>query len=90
MPSTLISSSVPPTLYALKRGGKECSATIADLFDMGGFMLLAAFNRYVAGLPDKTNPVVWIPTFVITTACAITSLVSLVLAATIVQPEDDE
>ncbi|KAL7571434.1 hypothetical protein ACA910_019192 [Epithemia clementina (nom. ined.)] len=70
---------IPPSLYALKRGGTECSATIADLFDMGGFALLAWFNRYVVGLPNKSDPSVWIPTFQMTTACALTSMVALVL-----------
>ena len=45
---------------------------------MGGFALLAWFNRYVMGIPDKSNPLSWIPTFQITTACALTSMISLV------------
>ncbi|EEC51740.1 predicted protein [Phaeodactylum tricornutum CCAP 1055/1] len=40
----------PPSLYALARGGAKSSATIADVFDIGGFGLLAAFNGYVAGI----------------------------------------
>ena len=32
---------------ALERGGVQSSATIADVFDIGGFALLALFNGYV-------------------------------------------
>jgi hypothetical protein len=39
-----ISKGIPPSLYALSRGGTESSATIADVFDIGGFALLAAFK----------------------------------------------
>jgi hypothetical protein len=70
---------IPPSLYALSRGGKQSSATIADVFDIGGFTLLAIFNGYVASI-DHTNAAAWIPTFLMTTACALTSLVSLPFA----------
>jgi sugar phosphate permease len=70
---------IPPSLYALSRGGKESSATIADVFDIGGFALLAIFNGYVASI-QHANALSWIPTFQITSACSIVSLVSLVLA----------
>lgn len=70
---------IPPSLYALARGGSESSATIADVFDIGGFALLAAFNGYVAGIAHATTTA-WIPTFQITTACSVFSLVTLSLA----------
>lgn len=67
---------LPPSLYALQRGGVESSATIADVFDVVGFAFLAAFNGYVAGI-SQTVPSAWIPTFQITTACSLLSLVAL-------------
>ncbi|KAL3945085.1 MAG: hypothetical protein SGBAC_000814 [Bacillariaceae sp.] len=70
---------IPPSLYALRKGGKESSATIADVFDIGGFGLLALFNGYVASI-DHSVLSNWIPTFQITSACSLVSLVSLVLA----------
>lgn len=70
---------IPSSLYALKRG--EASATIADLFDMGGFTLLALFNGYVAGLPNQGSPSSWIMTFQITTMCSIMSYISLMIAS---------
>jgi hypothetical protein len=39
---------IPASMFALKRGGKEGSATIADAFDVCGFSLLAIFNASVA------------------------------------------
>jgi hypothetical protein len=69
---------IPPSLYALQRGGKESSATIADVFDIGGFGMLAAFNGYVASI-EHSNPSAWIPTFQITTACSLISFVALSL-----------
>jgi sugar phosphate permease len=68
---------IPPSLYALERGGVESSATIADAFDVAGFGLLAAFNGYVAGIRHGARAA-WIPTFSATTACAAISLLSLV------------
>jgi Major Facilitator Superfamily len=70
---------IPPSLYALERGGSQSSATIADVFDIGGFAFLALFNGYVASI-QHANPAAWIPTFIITTACSTTSLVALTLA----------
>ncbi len=70
---------IPPSLYALSRGGKQSSATIADVFDIGGFALLALFNGYVASI-DHATPTAWIPTFMMTTACSLISLLSLPFA----------
>jgi len=71
---------IPPSLFALERGGVESSATIADVFDVSGFALLAAFNGYVAGLPHSV-PSAWIPTFQMTSACSLISLIALASAA---------
>lgn len=70
---------IPGSLYALSKGGLESSATIADVFDMGGFALLAAFNGYVAGIQHAV-PAAWIATFQFTTGCALVALVSMVVA----------
>ena len=70
---------IPPSLYALERGGKQSSATIADVFDIGGFALLALFNGYVASI-QHSSAAAWIPTFQMTTACSLTSMISLTLA----------
>ena len=70
---------IPPSLYSLNRGGVESSATIADVFDFGGFALLAGFNGYVASIAHATIAA-WIPTFCILAGCAATSAVSLSLA----------
>jgi OPA family sugar phosphate sensor protein UhpC-like MFS transporter len=70
---------IPPSLYALSRGGQESSATITDVFDIGGFGLLAAFNGYAASI-HHDQPAAWIPTFIITTVCSLTSFLALFLA----------
>ena len=70
---------IPPSLYALKQGGKDGSATIADAFDFSGFLLLAFFNGYVASIRHDVLAA-WIPTFQILTGCGVASLVSLSFA----------
>lgn len=67
---------LPPSLYALKEGGKKSSATIADVFDIGGFGLLALFNGYVAGI-TQSIPSAWSNTFVALIICSFVSLASL-------------
>jgi MFS family permease len=67
---------IPPSLYALSRGGQESSATITDIFDIGGFGLLAMFNGYVASIRHH-QPTAWIPTFIITTSCSLISFAAL-------------
>jgi hypothetical protein len=71
---------IPPSLYALQYGGKQSSATISDVFDVGGFALLACFNGYTAGI-EHSNPAAWIRSFQITTICAVTSYLTLSWAA---------
>lgn len=70
---------IPPSLYALKKGGKESSATIADAFDFTGFLLLAAFNGFVASRQQEILSTWFVP-FIILTVCGTISLVSLVSA----------
>ena len=70
---------IPPSMFALARGGKESSATISDVFDVVGFVMLALFNGYVASI-QHNNIAAWIKTFQILTGCAVTSLISLSLA----------
>jgi MFS family permease len=65
---------LPSSLYALAKG--RSSATIADMFDIGSFSLLAFFNGYVASL-RHSDPAAWVGTFQLTTMCAVTSLCSL-------------
>lgn len=43
---------LPSSMFALKRGGKDGSATIADAFDVCGFGILAFFNGFVARVLD--------------------------------------
>jgi hypothetical protein len=69
---------IPPSLYALQRG--EASATIADVFDIGGFALLALFNGYVASITNKIQRSSWIGTFTITTICSLLSYITLSIA----------
>lgn len=70
---------IPPSMFALARGGKESSATISDVFDIFGFGLLAVFNGYVASI-RHSSAAAWIPAFQILTGCSITSMISLGLA----------
>ena len=73
---------IPPSLFALEHGGKASSATIADLFDVTGFLLLARFNGYVASIPHSILSE-WRGTFIVTTACSAVSLCSLALATSL-------
>lgn len=79
---------IPPSLYALERGGMTSSATIADVFDFGGFGLLAVFNGYVASIHHDVLRA-WIPTFWILTGCSLISMVSLSLAIFFEYRKDD-
>ncbi len=70
---------IPPSMYALSRGGLESSATIADIFDFGGFGMLALFNGYVASVAHADLGS-WIPIFRLLAGCSLTALVSQSLA----------
>lgn len=52
---------------------------VADAFDFTGFLLLAAFNGFVASRQQDILSTWFVP-FIILTVCGATSLVSLVLA----------
>ncbi|KAL3766112.1 hypothetical protein ACHAW5_001357 [Stephanodiscus triporus] len=52
---------LPSTMFALKNGGKDGSATIADAFDVCGFGLLAVFNGLVARVLDVKTKRAWLP-----------------------------
>ena len=52
---------IPGTTFALKNGGKDGSATIADAFDVCGFGLLAVFNGFVARVLDVKTKQAWLP-----------------------------
>merc|ERR1712176_350212 len=67
---------LPPSLYALARGGREGSASIADCFDFIGFTLLAYFNKYVASIGQHSNPSAWTGCFKLTTACSLIAMVA--------------
>jgi len=70
---------IPPSMYALRQGGRKSSATIADAFDLVGFMMLAWFNGFVASRQQYILRS-WLPTFTILTTCSLSSLVSLSVA----------
>ena len=67
---------LPSSLYALARGGREGSASIADCFDFFGFSLLAWFNKYVASIGQHSNPSSWVGCFQLTTACSLVAMVA--------------
>ena len=70
---------IPPSMYALRRGGRQSSATIADAFDFVGFMMLAWFNGFVASRPQDILSS-WYSPFAVLTGCSLLSLLSLVAA----------
>ncbi len=70
---------IPASMYALRQGGRESSATIADVFDIGGFTSLALFNGYVAGI-QQNDPSSWATTYIILSVCSIMSMISLAFA----------
>lgn len=69
---------IPPSMYALKRGGRKSSATIADAFDLVGFMLLAGFNGFVASRRQDVL-MEWFKPFGVLLGCSVVSLLSLLL-----------
>jgi len=70
---------IPPSMYALRRGGRLSSATVADAFDLVGFIMLAWFNGFVASRQQDIL-VSWYTPFVVLTGFSLISLVSLVAA----------
>ncbi len=70
---------IPPSMYALRRGGSESSATIADAFDFFGFFMLALFNGFVASRQQELL-LSWLAPFRILSGFSALSLVCLVIA----------
>lgn len=70
---------IPPSMYALKRGGRQSSATIADAFDFVGFMLLAWFNGFVAGRPQEILSS-WLIPYQFLTGFSLTALIASIVA----------
>lgn len=70
---------IPPSMYALKRGGEKSSATIADAFDFVGFMLLAWFNGFVAARPQDILSS-WIDPYRVLLGFSLTALVTSIVA----------
>ena len=81
---------LPPSLYALARGGRECSASIADCFDFFGFSLLAWFNKYVASIGQHSNASSWAGCFKLTTACSLVAMVAQSLAIFLESKKKDD
>jgi MFS family permease len=73
---------IPGNMFALKRGGKEGSATIADAFDVSGFGLLAIFNSYVAKVLSAAGnrKAAWSPVFLWMMGGSAISMVSMLFA----------
>ena len=67
---------LPASMFALKRGGKDGSATIADAFDVCGFGLLAVFNGYVARVLDVKTKQAWLPVFLYMLGGSVAAMVS--------------
>ena len=65
---------LPSSMFALKRGGEDGSATIADAFDICGFSMLAFFNGYVARVLETGA---WLPVFKWMLGGSITAIISL-------------
>ena len=59
------------------------------VFDIGGFGLLAMFNAYVADI-KHSKVTAWIPTFQLTTGCALVALVCLTSAILLEGASSDE
>ncbi len=70
---------IPPSMYALRRGGSESSATIADAFDFFGFFMLALFNGFVASRQQDLL-LSWLMPFWILSGFSALSLICLVIA----------
>lgn len=77
-------------MFALKRGGKDGSATIADAFDVCGFGLLAVFNGYVARVLDVKTKHAWLPVFSWMLGGSIVAMASLFGAVRLEGEKDKE
>mmetsp|Transcript_26543 Transcript_26543/g.59897 ORF Transcript_26543/g.59897 Transcript_26543/m.59897 type:complete len:115 (-) Transcript_26543:2-346(-) len=76
---------LPSSMFALKQGGKEASATISDSFDIVGFGLLVFFNGRVARVLSKAGSFTsmsrrrytWLSVFKLMTGMSIAAAVTL-------------
>lgn len=80
---------LPSSMFALKRGGKDGSATIADAFDVCGFGLLAVFNGFVARMLNVKTKRAWLPVFSWMLGGSIAAMASL-FGAVWLEGEKDE
>lgn len=92
---------LPSSMFALKRGGKDGSATIADSFDVCGFGLLAVFNGIVARVLHVSGEVgsegmllsrkrAWLPVFKWMLGGSIAAMASLFGAVWLEGERDEE
>ena len=92
---------LPSSMFALKRGGTEGSATIADAFDVCGFGLLAVFNGFVARILDVSGEVgikgvlssrkqAWLPVFQWMLSGSLVAMLSLFGAVWLEGKKDDK
>ncbi|KAL7530437.1 hypothetical protein ACHAXR_003496 [Thalassiosira sp. AJA248-18] len=92
---------LPSSMFALKRGGEDGSATIADAFDVCGFGLLAVFNGFVARVLDVSGETgsasmllsrkkAWLPVFAWMLGGSIIAMVSLFWAVLLEGERDRE
>ena len=77
-------------MFALKRGGNDGSATIADAFDVCGFGLLAIFNGYVARVLDAKTKRAWLPVFLWMLGGSVVAVASLFSAVWLEGEKDSE
>jgi len=61
----------PPTVYALRSGGKVAAATVTDSLDFFAFGALAGFNRWVAGVDGREG---WGDVLLVCTALVLSSI----------------
>ena len=83
---------VPSSIFALKRGGNEGSATIADAFDVTGFGMLAVFNSYVARVLNVVGDkkAAWSPVFLAMLIGSTISSTTVFLAVLLEGRNDDK
>jgi len=77
---------IPPSLFALRRGGRQSSATIADAFDLGGYTLLAIFTGFVVSRQQPQQMMSWYLPFKILLISTIVSIISLPIALFLEDP----
>lgn len=92
---------LPSSMFALKRGGADGSATLMDAFDVCGFGLLAVFNGFVARVLDTSRDIqtvnvllnrkaAWQPVFAWMLGGSITAMISLFWAVWLEGKRDNQ